>query len=332
MLTAAREGLMREHEAGRLGTPRLWHPWIKRISNAAVRLSAATLLASGMASSLAARKHKSRQDDGGGRDQANRDRSGGNDRNREDNHGNDLKQDRPPHRDNTARSDGDGHGGHGHQGGKQELQVDDSSDIHSAAQKSATATPTPTPTPTSGGGGGKGNGGAGGNGDSGGGNADGGGNNAGNAGSGLFDSPLATKARRRANDFDNADNNDDQHHTVVDANPDGKSVHGTSSVSLTTGPDGLEIQTHNISYTIPPTPTPEPLPRLELPTHEPGFPFGEDFPFGNTTVAVGPTSPEPSDSGDTGNAPAPRAEPIPASNEPAPINTDGGDNTMDFSS
>jgi len=329
MLTAAREGLMREHEAGRLRTPRPWHPWIKRISNAAVRLSAASLLATGMASSLAARKHKSRQDDGGGRDQANRDRSSGNDRNREDNHGNDPKQDRQLHRDNTNRSDEAGHGGHGHHGGKQELQVDDSSDVHSAAQKSATATPTPTPTPTSGGGGGggKGNGGGGG-----GGNGEGGGNDAGNAGSGLFDSPLATKARRRANDFDNADREDDDHRIIVDADPDGESVYGTNSVSFTTGPDGLEIQTGNISYTAQPTPTPEPLPRLELPTREPGFPFGEDFPFGNTTVAVGPTSPEPSDSGDTGTAPAPRAEPIPASDEPVPVNSDGGDNTMDFSS
>ena len=52
----------------------------------------------------------------------------------------------------------------------------------------------------------------------------------------------------------------------------------------------LEIQTGNISYTALPTPTPEPLPRLELPTREPGFPFGEDFPFGNTTVTVGPTA------------------------------------------
>ena len=172
----------------------------------------------------------------------------------------------------------------------------------------------------------------GGNGDGGGGNGEGGGNDAGNAGSGLFDSPLATKARRRANDFDNADREDDDHRIIVDADPDGESVYGTDSISFTTGPDGLEIQTGNISYTAQPTPTPEPLPRLELPTREPGFPFGEDFPFGNTTVAVGPTSPEPSDSGDTGTAPAPRAEPIPASNEPVPVNSDGGDNTMDFSS
>jgi hypothetical protein len=285
-----------------------------------------------MASSLAARKHKSRQDDGGGRDQSDSHRdSGGNNRDREDRHQNDPKEDRPPHRDNTDRSDEAGHGGHGHHGGKQELQVDDSSDVHSAAQKSATATPTPTPTPTSGGGGGKGNGGGGG-GDGGGGNGDGGGNNAGNAGSGLFDSPLATKARRRANDFDNADREGDDRRIIVDADPDGESVYGTDSISFTTGPDGLEIQTSNISYTAQPTPTPEPLPRLELPTREPGFPFGEDFPFGNTTVAVGPTSPEPSDSSDTGTAPAPRAEPIPASDEPVPVNSDGGDNTMDFSS
>ena len=147
---------MREDEAGRPRTPRPWHPWIKRISNAAAHLSAATLLASGMASSLAARKHKSRHDDRGGRDHADKDRGGGNDRNREDKHGNDAKEDRRLHRDNRDKSDGDGHGGNSHRGGKQEPQADESSDVHSAAKKTATATPTPTPTPTDGGGGGGG--------------------------------------------------------------------------------------------------------------------------------------------------------------------------------
>ncbi len=192
-------------------------------------------------------------------------------------------------------------------------------------QKTATATPTPTPTPTSGGGGGGGgkwwrwwqqDGGGGG------GRGDGGGNDAGNAGSGLFDSPLATKARRRANDFDNADREDDDDRIFVDVDPDGESVYGTDSVSFTTGPDGLEIQTDNISYSAQPTPTPEPLPRLELPTREPGFPFGEDFPFGNTTVTIGQRRQ---------NRPIPvilallppRAEPIPARTSRPPTATAG---------
>src|SRR5688572_27594185 len=79
----AREGLMREHETGRSHSPWRWHPWFKRIFNTVTHVSAASLLAAGMASSLAARKNKSRNDDRGGRDHADRDRDGGNDKNRE---------------------------------------------------------------------------------------------------------------------------------------------------------------------------------------------------------------------------------------------------------
>ena len=326
---------MREHEAERPRTPRLWHSWLKRISNAATHLSAATLLASGMASSLAARKHGGRHDDGGDRDRSEKDRGSGNDRDQEDKHGNDAKEDRSLHRDHAHKSDGDGHGGHGHRGGAHERQVDESSDVDAAAKKTATATPTATATATPTGGGGGGGGGknhGGGKGDGGNDKGDGGGNDKGNAGSGLFDRPLATKARRRANDFDNADRDDDDHRTVVDVDPEGESVYGTDSVTFSTGPDGIDIQTDNISYTALPTPTPEPLPALELPTREPGFPFGEDFPFGNSTVVVNPTAPEAADPGDTGSAPAPRAEPIPAADASAPTSSDGGDNTMDFSS
>ena len=74
------------------------------------------------------------------------------------------------------------------------------------------------------------------------------------------------------------------------------------------------------------TPTPEPLPGLELPEHEPGFPFGEDFPFGNSTVVVAPTASEPPDPGDTGTTTDARAKPITSQ----PGSTDGGDNSMDF--
>jgi hypothetical protein len=317
---AAREGLMREHEAGRPRTPRRWHPWIKRISNVAAHVSAASLLASGLASSLAARKHKNRHDDRGGSDQTDRDRDGGgNDRNREDRDANDPKEDRGSQRENRDRSHGDSDGGSGHRGGKQESQVDGSSDVHSAASKqAATATPTPTPTstPTGDGGGGGGKG-------------DGGGNDAGNAGSGFFDSPLATKARRRANDFDNA-NPDEDDGIIVDVDPEGESVYETDSILFVTGPEGVEILTSNISYFAEPTPTPEPLPGLELPVREPGFPFGEDFPFGDTIVAVAPTTPEPPDPGDTGTALTPRAKPIVDSNLPEPISSDGGDNSVDF--
>ena len=161
---------------------------------------------------------------------------------------------------------------------------------------------------------------------------DGGGNDAGNAGSGFFDSPLATKARRRANDFDNAGGEDEDDGTFADVDPDGESLFETESVSFTTGPEGLEIVTNNITYFAEPPPPPEPLPRLELPIREPGFPFGEDFPFGDMAVTTSPTEPEPSDPGDTGTAPPRRAEPIPAADEPEPSSSDGGDNTMDFSS
>ena len=154
-------------------------------------------------------------------------------------------------------------------------------------------------------------------------------NDAGNAGSGLFDNPLATKARRRANDFDNADSDQDDDGTFVDVRTDDDSVYETDSVSLVTGPDGLEIVTGNITYVAEPTPTPEPLPGLELPDREPGFPFGEDFPFGNATVVIAPTSAEPSDPGDTGTDTVSRAKFIPTQPEPS---SDGGDNTMDFTS
>src|SRR4051794_36889104 len=150
MSTAAREGPMREHEAERPRAPGRWHPWIKRISNVAARVSAASLLASGMASGLAARKHGGGNDARGGRDQTDRGRDGGNDRHRVANRANDPKEDRKIQGENSDSSHRHG-GGHGHHSAKQETQVDASSDAHSAASKE---TPTPTPTPTSGGGGG----------------------------------------------------------------------------------------------------------------------------------------------------------------------------------
>ena len=145
---------MREHEAGRPRAPRRWHPWIKRIRNVAAHVSAASLLASGIANSLAARKPKNRHDDRGARDQRDRDRDGRNDRNREDRQANDSKDDRESQRESRDGSLGDGDGRHSHQRGKQEPQGDESRGVHS--EQKATVDPTPTPTPTDGGGGGGG--------------------------------------------------------------------------------------------------------------------------------------------------------------------------------
>jgi hypothetical protein len=307
---------MREHEASRSSRPWRWHPWFKRVTSAAAHVSAATLLAAGVANSLAARKHESRDAPRGRRDHANTDGDRGNGRNRGDNSGNDPKADRGLQRDHSHRQDADGNSANHDRGVKHQHHVDTSNDVHSAANKTPTPTPTSTPPPESGGGGGGG-----------GGRGHGGGTN---AGSGVFDNPLATKAHRRAKDFDHT--NQDQAHdgTVVDVHPDGDSVYQTHSVSLTTGPDGLEIVTNNITYTAEATPTPEPLPGLELPAHDPGFPFGNDFPFGNATVAIGPAAPETSDPGDTGMATDSRAKPI--SSLPDLGNSDGGDNSMDFTS
>jgi hypothetical protein len=315
---------MREHEAGRPRMPGRWRSWIKRISNVATHVSAASLLATGMASSLAARKDKSRNNDPGGKDHTDRNRDGhSNDRNREAKHADDPKEERRLHRENRDNSHGDDEVRHGRHGGKQDPQVNESNDVHSAAsQKTPTPSPTPTDTPSGGGGGGGGDGGGGG----------GSGHRAGNAGSGLFDSPLATKARRRANDFDNAGHDNEHDGTLVDVHPQGESVYETNSVAFTTGPDGLEIHTGNITYFAEATPAPEPLPRLELPVHEPGFPFGENFPFGNLAAADRPVVSEPADPGDTGTDLTTRAKPIFDSGLSETDNSDGGDNTMDFTS
>jgi hypothetical protein len=320
---------MREDEAGRSHTPWRWHPWFKRISNATAHVSAATLLAAGVANGLAARKHKSRNDHRDRREQANTDEDRGNERNRGDKPGNDPKEDGELQREQKHRSDGAGDGGKHDQGVKQERRSDGASDDSSTVDKKQNSnqdsgttggnedtttgtgdTTTGNEDTTTGGGGGDA------------------GHRAGNAGSGLFDNPLATKARRRAKDFDNADRDQDDG-TFVDVRTDDDSVYETDSVSLVTGPDGLEIVTGNITYVAEPTPIPEPLPGLELPDREPGFPFGEDFPFGNATVVIAPTSAEPSDRGDTGTDTASRAKFIPSQPEPS---SDGGDNTMDFTS
>jgi hypothetical protein len=318
--TAAREGLMREHEAGRLRSPWRWHSWFKRISQAATRVSMASLFGTGGDSSLAAPKNKSRDDRGG--DQSDKDRDRGGDQ--EGKSEIDRKGDGRSDQETGESSNRDGDGRNSGRERRQERQDDESGDASTAAaqkQKSGKNKDDESGNPD------------GGDETS---NPDenvnsGGGNDAGNAGSGFFDSPLATKARRRADDFGNGGGADEDDGIFVDVDPEGESIHETDSISFATGPQGIELLTDNITYFAEPPP-PEPLPRLELPVREPGFPFGEDFPFGSAAVTVHATEPEPSDPGDTGTAPAGRAEPIPAAAEPAPASSDGGDNTMDFSS
>jgi hypothetical protein len=339
MSTAAREGLMREHEAGRGRSPWHWHPWFKRISQAVTQVSVLLHLATGAGSSIAARKNKSNRDDSGGGERSDKDRE------RDDKSENDRNGDGRLDRENSERADRGGVGRDSDRERRQERRGDDSSDDSSGVIKKQKSdnnedddsnntndgndtsdpnendnTSDPDENDDTSGGGGNG------------GRGDGGGNDAGSAGSNLFDSPLATKARRRANDFDNADDEDEDDGTFADVDPDSESVYETDSIFFATGPDGVEIVTNNITYFADPPPPPEPLPRLELPIREPGFPFGEDFPFGDMAVTTSPTEPEPSDPGDTGTAPPRRAEPIPAADEPEPTSSDGGDNTMDFSS
>lgn len=356
MSTAAREGLMREHEAGRRGSPWRWHSWFKRIALAVTQVSVVTLLGTGAESGLAARKNKSRGDDRGGGDQSAKDRDRGSDRDQDSRSENGRKEERKLDRENNDKPgrDGDGDSRNNDRGRKQERQADETTDVEAAASKKQMAnrsheaeqtnqdpenpedpgateapenTENPEDTNNGGGGGGGGNGGRG----------DGGGNDAGNAGSGLFDSPLATKTRRRANDFDNANREDEDDGIIVDIDPDGESVYETDSILFASGPEGAEILTDNITFFAEPAPPPEPLPRLELPVRDPGYPFGEDFPFGdfpfgNTTVILDPTASEPIDPGDAAPAPVRRAEPIPTADQPAQANSDGGDYTMDFSS
>ena len=324
---------MREHEAGRSRAPWRWHSWFKRISQAATQLSLVSLFGMGGESSLAASKNKRRDDRGG--DQPDRDRDRGGDR--EGKLESDRKGDGRSDREKSESSNRDGDGRDSGRERRRERQDDESGDASSAAAKQKSGknkddesgnpddgddTSDPDENADGGGGGGRGDGARG----------NGGGNDAGNAGSGLFDSPLATKARRRADEVGNAGGADEDDGVIVDVDPEGESVYETDSISFATGPQGIELLTDNITYFAEPPPPPEPLPRLELPVREPGFPFGEDFPFGNAAATVRLTEPEPSDPGDTGPAPTRRAEPISAADEPEPASSDGGDNTMDFAS
>lgn len=158
-----------------------------------------------------------------------------------------------------------------------------------------------------------------------------GGNNRGNAGSGFFDSPLARKTQRRANDFDNNQGRDDEPRDDNLTADNGDEQHiETNSISFTNGPDGLEVVTGNIEYSAPPTPTPTPFPTLTLPERDRLDVFGDrviaaptPVPANNGTSS-GSAPPPSTDSGTTGSTGS-RPTPTPSSDD-----TSGGDNTSDF--
>lgn len=159
-----------------------------------------------------------------------------------------------------------------------------------------------------------------------------GGNGHGNAGSGFFDSPLARKTQRRANDFDNNQGRDDEpndDHTTANTDGDGQHFE-TNSISFTTGPDGLEVVTRNIEFSAPPTPTPTPFPTLTLPERDRLDVFGD-------RVIAAPTSVPADDGTSSGSAPPPTSDSgtnISTGSRPSPAppssDTSGGDNSTDF--
>ena len=158
-----------------------------------------------------------------------------------------------------------------------------------------------------------------------------GGNNRGNAGSGFFDSPLARKTHRRANDFDDNRGRDDEPRDDNLTADNGDEQHiETNSISFTNGPDGLEVVTGNIEYSAPPTPTPTPFPTLTLPERDRLDVFGDRVIAAPTSVPAnngsssGSAPSTPADSGTTGSNGS-RPTPTPPSGD-----TSGGDNTSDF--
>jgi hypothetical protein len=157
---------------------------------------------------------------------------------------------------------------------------------------------------------------------------DGGGNNRGNAGSGFFDSPLATKTQRRANDFDDSGGRDDEpedDRLVADSDGDSLVIE-TNSVAFSNGPDGLEVVTRNIEFSAPPTPTPTPFPTLTLPERDRLDVFGDRVITAPTSVPVDDSA-APPPSTDTGTSGSTDSRPTPT---PTTGDTSGGDNTSDF--
>src|ERR671913_137135 len=135
MLTAAREGLMREHEAGRGRSPRRGHLWFKRISQAVTQVSLLSpLLTTGARSSLAARKNKGR-DDRDGTDQSAKDRDRSGDRNQDSKSENGRNEERTLERENNDKAGRDGDGRNSDRERRQERRDDDSSDDSPAVNK-----------------------------------------------------------------------------------------------------------------------------------------------------------------------------------------------------
>jgi len=286
---------MRENLAGRARTSWRSHPMFTPLGRLAARLSAAGALAAGVAGSVAALGKNA--DDGEGHKGHRHDHGDG-----QGGH----HRDRPRH--DRARHDH-------HNQSDQQAQ---SSDVESEKKNNNNGNDNNNNNDNT---------------DTTGNTNDGGGNekhHPGNAGSDLFNRPLATKARRRAKDFagqgnDNQNNDDGQDHGVTgNADSQGETTYQTGSISFTTGPDGIEIHTRNINYTAAPTPTPTPLPRLVLPGREPSATAGAGHGAQPTAVPVSSEAPapvnEPPDTGDT----APEA--------PPPADTTGGNNSMGFSS
>ncbi len=136
MSTAAREGLMREHEAGRPRSPWRWHPWFKRISNAATQSQLRRCLPRAWRAALPRANNKGRDDDRDGRDQ----RRQGSGRRQRPKPGQQIRersqrgtQVSSERTDDKAGRDGDG--GNSDRERKQERQDDESSDDSPAVNK-----------------------------------------------------------------------------------------------------------------------------------------------------------------------------------------------------
>ncbi len=311
---------MREDKAGRARVPWRSSQIMSRLTSAAAHLSGAVLLAAGVANTLAARRDRydGKRADGDGKNgrdgerenRADRDRDRDQDRDESREERRDRREDRDVKREQTDDSSRDRSDRNRDRDSKNDDTKDDTDSDVGAEQNNNNRKRDDEPDNDEGGGGG--------------------GNNAGSA---AFDNPLATKARRRAKDFDNRDRGEEEEEGVfVDVDPEGESIYQTESISFATGPEGIEILTDNITYIAAPTPTPTPFPRLEFPERD-GYPFGEDFPFGVARPTQTPTS-APVDPGDEapdpGDSPPPPSEPTPT--EPLPDDTDGGDNSMEFTS
>lgn len=288
------------------------HSIFHGLANVGARISAAVVLATGAVNGIAARRHEKHGDpqaadkggDGGGpRDRAERHK-----------HENDRADNRDRNRDRDDNQDADTSGS-GRRKTNDSTNAENSSDSVRKEQSNGNnnnsnnnTTDTNTNNDAS--------------------NDDTGGNESGNAGSGLFESSLATKAKRRAKDFEgNSAKDDEEDRLAVDVDSEGESSFQTGSIFFASGPDGLEVETRNISFTAAPTPTPTPFPRLELPERDRLDVFGDRVIAAPTPTPTGsapaPSDPAPSDPGDDRPADVPAPTMVPS-------DTTGGDNSGDF--